>query len=973
MAVRSRRAAARARACAFAGLSALLLAACGGGGGGSGVPATGGDPSPAPAPSPAPSPAPAPSPVATAAIVGTAATGAPLANATVSLKCVSGSFAATADARGEYRIGSVPVDSGPCLLRAQGSGAAYVAPVASLGGGTVVANATPLTHLLSSRLLGQPADLAFQNAGPATLALVEPAAISAARGQVRSQLDRLGIPVPGLSSDWVAVSFSAQAGDPHDDFLEALDSALARNGLTVAAAASQLAASDPVLNLPPGEPAQACAPALIDGFAAVDRSKWIKVAAGPMQADGIGIGGGPGLVRGASVSVSFADGTVLQGARTDAATGMVTLVPCALRSALPALIRLKGEPGSTYYDAGSGQWTSFEGQELHGLVQAFEPDRNLAVTPFTEAVYQRVLAMTPGAVAGRLAMKDTGQPWQDPGRIEVAHDEVLAAVNDQLPGVYRLGRLDRMPLLLDEQGDTDGSETLPKTPEGIHGAVVAGFAKAAAASRPDDPAPALAITERFAADMADGRLDDPLAGLDPSVAASTVPAYSIDSLWHGLTTRTTHVAHRSGRAPFRSDLPFPLALVNPSGYRVGDLFGSNQYIGLFSDGILRVAAEVPDSYNSEDCFVWCNPVRKVPASPTSTWWVFEIGRLLDFDPDNRIGRLPDGRMVMVGTLSSWSSSDTILTPINFAPLEMFPNARLENSGVLFRGHDNGIYRVVASYDGSSTVQELAEARGLRSLAGMPYGPTTSFVELQVVGDGVTSNDPANGFHLFGIDAAGQVQRLVYEFRYPEGGGASRPVLRNRSTLELPGRARQLTSDGRLVHALLSNGDVYVINPEIIVAGIGHFPIEGAEGLTQYLYRGNFAPAGYPAGAPRRIEGTPEVCRVDGVLLIACDGRLLQIDRQYFWQITSISHDSVRAPGKEYSVRQVPYLDSRGWRAFKAPLTLGIAWDASVLRLLATTDGSYVLQADSFAITLGPNSYDVRGVELSQQVIESWLR
>lgn len=986
MAVRSRKAVARARACAFAGLSALMLAACGGGGGGTDAP-VGGDPqvpapapapspspspAPAPAPSPSPGPAPAPAPAATATIVGTAATGAPLANATVSLKCVSTSFAATANARGEYRIGSVPVASGPCLLRAQQGSTAYVAPVASLGAGTVRVNATPLTHLLSSRLLGQPADLAFQNAGPAMLELVEPAAISAARGQVRAQLDRLGIGVPGLSSDWVGASFTAQPGDPHDDLLEALDSALARNGLTVAAAASQLAASDPVLNLPPEDPVQACTPALMDGFAAADRSKWTKVGSGPAQTDGIGIGGGPGLVRGASVTVSFSDGTVLQGARTDG-SGMVTLAPCHLKSALPALIRLKGEPGSTYYDAGSGQWASFEGQELHGLVQAFEPDRNLAVTPFTEAVYQRVLAMGTGAVAGRFVTKSTGQPWQDPARIEVAHDEVLAAVNDQLPGVYRLGRLDRLPLLLDDRGDTDGSEALPKTPEGIHGAVIAGFAKAAAASRPDDPAPALAITERFAADMADGRLDDPLAGLDPSVAASTVPAYSIDSLWHGLTTRTTHVAHRSGRAPFRSDLPFPLALVNPSGYRVGDLFGSNQYIGLFSDGILRVAAEVPDSYNSEDCFVWCNPVRKVPASPTSTWWVFEIGRLLDFDPDNRIGRLPDGRMVMVGTLSSWSSSDTILTPINFAPLEMFPNARLENSGVLFRGHDNGIYRVVASYDGSSTVHELAEARGLRSLAGMPYGPTTSFVELQVVGDGVTSNDPANGFHLFGIDAAGQVQRLVYEFRYPEGGGASRPVLRNRSTLELPGRARQLTSDGRLVHALLSNGDVYVINPEIIVAGIGHFPIEGAEGLTQYLYRGNFAPAGYPAGAPRRIEGTPEICRVDGVLLIACDGRLLQIDRQYFWQITSISHDSVRAPGKEYSVRQVPYLDSRGWRAFKAPLTLGIAWDASVLRLLATTDGSYVLQADSFAITLGPNSYDVRGVELSQQVIESWLR
>ncbi len=965
MMIRSKRVLTRARACVFMGLSSLLLAGCGGGGGGGDGPPAGGGTNPPPTPTPPP----------TVTIVGTAATGAPLAGAAIELKCAHTSIAAHADADGHYRIDSVPGDAAPCLLRARQASVAYVTPVNSLGVGTITVNATPLTHLLSSRLLGEPADRAFQNATAMTFSLVDAAGISAARGRVRAQIDRLGITVPGLSSDWIGTSFKAQPGDPQDDLIEALHSALASHGLTVASAATQLASNDAVLHLPPGGgPVQACTPALIDGFSGADRSKWTTAGVGPAQADAIGIGGGPGLARGASVEISFADGTVLGPARTDSSNGMVTLVPCGLKSALPALIRMHGGPGSTYYDAGTGQWASFEGRELRGLVSGFEVDRNLAVTPFTEAAYQRVLALGTDAdfAAGRFATKAGGLPWRDSGLIEIAHDEVLAAVNDQLPGVYRLERLDHMPLLLDDEGDTENSQALPKTPDGIHGAIIAGLARTAAANRPDDPAPALAITERFAADMADGLLDDPLAGLDPSQAGSTLPAYSIDSLWRGLTTGTTSVAHRSGRTAFRSDLPFPLALVNPSNYRVGDFFGFNQYIGLFSDGVLRVAAEVPDHY-SDDCGDWCNPVRKVRASPTSTWWVFEIGRLLEFDPDNRIGRLPDGRMALVGIVSAWAADPTVIRPVDFAPLEMFPDARLQpNSGVVYRGYDGGIYRAIPSVEGASTVQELAAARGLRSLAGMGYSMSTSFVEIEVSDGDISSSDPASGFHLFGIDAAGQVQRLVYQFPFAEGGGIAQPVLRSQSTMPLPARARQLSSDGRLVHALLNNGEVHVLNPEIIAAQAGSFPIEGAEWISIHFYRGNFAPTSHAAGLPVRVEGAPPVCRIGGAYLHACDGRLLLIDREYHWHMTGVSHTSIRAPGAQYIVRPVTGLDERGWRAHKAPMSLGIAGEAAILRLLVAADGSYVLRADTHGVRLGANSYEMSGGELTQRVIESWL-
>src|SRR5690606_40167789 len=121
-------------------------------------------------------------------------------------------------------------------------------------------------------------------------------------------------------------------------------------------------------------------------------------------------------------------------------------------------------------------------------------------------------------------------------------------------------------------------------------------------------------------------------------------------------------------------------------------------------------------------------------------------------------------------------------------------------------------------------------------------------------------------------------------------------LRSQTTLSLPARVRQLSSDGRLVYALLSNRDVYVLKPELIVAESGNFLIEGMEDVSRYFYRGGFRSAGYPANVPLRIEGTPQICRIGGAYLHACNGRLLLVDRSYYWHMTSMAPDRIRAPG-----------------------------------------------------------------------------
>src|SRR5690606_28413963 len=63
---------------------------------------------------------------------------------------------------------------------------------------------------------------------------------------------------------------------------------------------------------------------------------------------------------------------------------------------------------------------------------------------------------------------------------------------------------------------------------------------------------------------------------------------------------------------------------------------------------------------------------------------------------------------------------------------------------------------------------------------------------------------------FEIGAEGKVYRLVYAADSQDGAAAVPPV--RGEELYLPARARQLSSDGRLEYALLSNGQVYALNP-----------------------------------------------------------------------------------------------------------------------------------------------------------------
>ncbi|MEZ5654018.1 MAG: hypothetical protein R3E87_26080 [Burkholderiaceae bacterium] len=330
-----------------------------------------------------------------------------------------------------------------------------------------------------------------------------------------------------------------------------------------------------------------CTAGILTGFAGKFDDVPVKVRAddnlnegaigdGGDGAGGIGIGGSLGQFDNVDVEVEFASGERFGPKRVDSEKGMVTVVPCSLQP--PALVTFKGASGSgaTYFDESLQRKVSFEGKELRSVISSF--DRNAGVTSFTEGMVKRIerLASSGGTAADA--------SWKDPQRVETGHDQVLALVNDQLPGALRLDDLRRLPVILNEQNLTAGSNVLTNNQNGIYGAAIAGFVQTGgAAIGASAPSPALEINRQFSNDVADGRLDRVDDGRP--VADNVAAAYTIDSLWSNQTLESTQTANLAGAGALR-DLVIPF-----DDTRVSIDAGGSQLVGLrsthFSNGTLR--------------------------------------------------------------------------------------------------------------------------------------------------------------------------------------------------------------------------------------------------------------------------------------------------------------------------------------------------------------------------------------------------
>jgi hypothetical protein len=208
--------------------TASVLVACGGGGGG--VSSTSGTPS-----------------VNTGSLSGVAAVGTPIVNGTIKITCAGGNALAqsTTTNSGAWRT-TLFGQSLPCVVQVSGgtiSGAANVTPYHSIATVYGNVNITPMTDLIVANL--------GANALPSNWFTSISATPNVIHGITQAQVDlavaNLKAAMPSLVSlntiNPLTASFVPTAGDPYDDMLTAIQTAISNSGVTYSTLLSNASAS----------------------------------------------------------------------------------------------------------------------------------------------------------------------------------------------------------------------------------------------------------------------------------------------------------------------------------------------------------------------------------------------------------------------------------------------------------------------------------------------------------------------------------------------------------------------------------------------------------------------------------------------------------------------------------------------------------------------------------------------------------
>lgn len=181
---------------------------------------------------------------------GTAATGAAMAGATVSISCASGSGTATTAANGSYTKDLADITL-PCALKAVSSDGAttlYSITTPTTTASTAqVANITPLTQLLVASLAGTDPAAFFSNFST-TASTVTAANISTAQTAVLTTLSNAGLNVTALSNlltGALVPATTTSSGNAYDVVLDALKAQLTASGTTLATLTTTVAAASP--------------------------------------------------------------------------------------------------------------------------------------------------------------------------------------------------------------------------------------------------------------------------------------------------------------------------------------------------------------------------------------------------------------------------------------------------------------------------------------------------------------------------------------------------------------------------------------------------------------------------------------------------------------------------------------------------------------------------------------------------------
>jgi hypothetical protein len=317
-----------------------------------------------------------------------------------------------------------------------------------------------------------------------------------------------------------------------------------------------------------------------------DRSDGGGTGGGADGGGGVGAGGALGQFRNALVIVKFPDGTVLGQAPTDPVNGMVTIRPGAGYVG-GLVIEIHGQANAEYFEEGKNAYVPFPpGRLVRAMVTSL--DRNIGVTPFTEAAFQLAVECASRPVPGVCEVIEGSGPLPSVAVAEKANARVKEIVNQQFSTSLQIDDITRLPYIVNDS--TPGDAVPASSARGRAGLVNVAVSKQAAMYNTSDPSPTLLAIEQLGQDLRDGVLDGLNHG-EPSVAASRRtydPATFTTELSAALAQQTT----RYGKTDAVSLLP---RLVGFGNTRYQSYFFDARVVPNGSASTLAVATENPDA------------------------------------------------------------------------------------------------------------------------------------------------------------------------------------------------------------------------------------------------------------------------------------------------------------------------------------------------------------------------------------------
>lgn len=448
-------------------------------------------------------------------------------------------------------------------------------------------------------------------------------------------------------------------------------------------------------------------------------------------------GGNEGQFLNTRVEIRNRQMAVVASGLTDAEHGMVNI---AIRGCPgePLEIAFLGGAQARYFDEASGVYEPYpEGRRLRVRLPAFV--RNVSANAYTEAAVRLMDAQAGGAVA-----------TLDPEQIQAANVRIGRLVQDLIPGIYRSGAAaDRSqavrPAWLKQADDevlditrivrpiNDASLHQPgsfdDTANGRLGAVLAGLGITGGLAG-EVERPASRLSELFAADLADGRLD--LQGI-PAGATSTTPVpliplragaagptpaepipYTYETLWRAKSSNAGSVAVAAGNETLRA---------NTEGTAIAEYTGTTRIVYR----VTRAAAEPYQAANFATASVGTQTVRLLADGrltltrsmsagfSASAWWDTDAEPVvLEPSPATRFGDVKVGSRGDVLALHADRTKLTYIRP--FDPYrvsgEEMPTDEAANIALLQQANRNV----------QSLVVELPPSRARYRILGVVSGP-----------------------------------------------------------------------------------------------------------------------------------------------------------------------------------------------------------------------------------------------------------